>query len=187
MRLTGLEFRRQLLHVFFGLFLVTMLYFGIFNLYFMIGILILGIIFSQLCARFRVPLASWVMDHFEREVNRKKFPGKGPIFFMIGSIIVLIFFPLKIALASMVILSIGDGLSHIFGKLLSRRKYKYFKSAEGTIAGIIFSFFGAFIFVSFIPALVGTLVSLLVENLKLNIDDNLYIPLIAALVMVLFV
>lgn len=187
MHLSSLEFRRQLLHIFFGLFLVTMLYFNIFNLYWMFAILIAGMVCSELCKRTRVPIASWVMDRFEREGNRKSFPGKGPIYFMIGSIIVLVLFSRDIALASMVILAIGDGLSHIFGKLLSRKRYKYFKSVKGTVFSIIPAILGAFIFVSFVPAVIGGAVSMLFESLKIEIEDNLYLPIIAAIVMSLLI
>ena len=183
--ITKLEFRRQLLHMFFGIFLVTMLYFGLFNIYHMLAILVLGFILSKFCAFTRIPLASWVMDNFERKEFRKSFPGKGPILFMIGSIIVLYFFPLKIALASMIILSVGDAASHIFGKTLSNKTYKHLKSVEGTIIGILFSFVSALIFVELALALWASLIAMGLEGFKLKIDDNIYIPIVAALVMII--
>ncbi|MDP3728967.1 MAG: hypothetical protein Q8R18_05975 [bacterium] len=185
--ISALELRRQFLHMAFGIFLVAMLYFNLFTIWHLIGILILGIIFSRLCKSFTVPLASWVMEKFERPENLKTFPGKGPIFFVLGSIIVVYFFPLKIALASIIILTLGDALSHIFGKLLSRKTYKYLKSVEGTIAGIAFSFFGALLFVNVFAALFGSLLSMTLETFKLDyIDDNLLVPITAALVMSIF-
>lgn len=185
--ISALELRRQFLHMFFGIFLVTMLYFHIFTLIHLIAILVLGIILSRLCKSFTVPIASWVLEKFERPESRKIFPGKGPIFFMIGSIIVVYFFSLKIALASIIILTLGDALSHIFGKLLSKKTYKYLKSIEGTIAGIAFSFFGALLFVNVFAALSGSLLSMTLETLKLDfIDDNLLVPVTAALVMSIF-
>ncbi|MDP3918429.1 MAG: hypothetical protein Q8Q35_00805 [Nanoarchaeota archaeon] len=184
--ISRLELRRQLLHLIFGLFLITLLYLRIFNVYHLIGILVLGVLVSQLCIRYKVPLASWVMNNFERKKLRKSFPGRGPILFMIGSIIVVWLFPLKIALASMMMLAVGDALSHIFGKLLSRRTYKHLKSVEGTIMGILFSFLGAMLFVNVAVALWGSLITMGLEGFKWRIDDNLYIPIVAALVMSLF-
>tara|TARA_Y100000310_G_scaffold313860_1_gene362685 strand:+ start:5556 stop:6122 length:567 start_codon:yes stop_codon:yes gene_type:complete len=181
--ISKLELRRQVLHIGFGSFLITMLYLAWFNIYHMFAILIVGVVLSRLCKSYRVPVASWVMDHFEREEFRKTVPGKGPIFFMIGSIIVLYFFPLKIALASMVMLTIGDAMSHIFGKLLSKRTYKHLKSVEGTIAGILFSFLGALLFVDVVLALVGSLITMGLEGVKFKIEDNLYIPIVASIVM----
>lgn len=181
--ISALELRRQFLHLTFGVFLVILLYFRVFNVYHMIAILAAGLIMSYLCRNYEVPISSWVMAKFERENNLKIFPGRGPIYLMIGSISVLILFPLKIALASMMILALGDAFSHIFGKLLSAKTYTHLKSVEGTMAGIVFSFFGALIFVNLFPAIVGSVLSMLVENIKLDIDDNLLIPIIAASVM----
>lgn len=186
MRLSSLELRRQLLHLFFGVILVTLLYYHVISIYHMLAILIAGLILSKLCTIKKIPIASWVMDRFEREEYRNKFPGKGPIFFMIGSILVLYLFPLHIALAAMMVLSIGDALSHIFGKLLSRRTYTHLKSIEGTLVAIVASFFGALIFVNAFAALAGVSLSLIFEDLKLDVDDNLFIPIIAAVIMSLF-
>lgn len=183
--LSRLELRRQLLHMGFGIFLVMMLYLGIFTVVHLAIILFLGLLLSQICVHYHVPVASWVMDNFERKEFRKTFPGKGPILFLLGSLIVVLIFPLKIALASMMILSLGDAVSHIFGKLLSRRTYKYLKSVEGTLLAILFSFIGALLFVNVAAALASSVLSMLFEDLKTGIDDNVWIPLIAASVMVL--
>lgn len=173
--------------MFFGIFIVIMLYFGIFNIYHLLGILALGLLFSFFCRNYNVPVASWMMEKFERHENRKTFPGRGPIFFMIGSIIVVYLFPLKIALASMMILSLGDALSHIFGKLLSRKTYKYLKSFEGTVAGMLFAFLGALIFVNLYAAIFGSLFAMSLENVKTGFfDDNLFVPIVAALAMSIF-
>ena len=181
-----LELRRQILHLTFGVSLVILLYLGVFNIFHMVAVLVAGLIMSYLCRNYEVPIASWVMTKFERESNRKIFPGRGPIYLMIGSISVLVLFPLKIALASMMILALGDAFSHIVGKLLSAKTYTHLKSVEGTLAGVVFSFFGALFFVSFLPAVVGSVLSMLVESIKFEIDDNLLIPIIAASVMSLF-
>ena len=184
--LSKLELRRQLLHMTFGILLVTLLYFRIFNIYHMLAILVGGVILSKLCTRFYVPIASWVMDRFEREEFRYSLPGKGPILFMVGSIIVLYLFPLKTALAAMMILSVGDAMSHIFGKLLSKRTYKYLKSVEGTLIAMVFSFFGAFIFVSFAAALVSSVLTMMFESIEFGVDDNLFIPFVAAVIISIF-
>jgi dolichol kinase len=186
MRLSSLELRRQLLHMFFGIILVTLLYFQIINIYWMVIGLVTALILSKLCTIIRIPLASWVMDRFERKEYRNKFPGKGPIFFMIGSIIVLYLFPLNIALAAMVILSVGDAVSHIFGKLLAKRTYKYLKSVEGTLVAIVASFFGVLIFVNVFAAIAGVTIGLFFEDLKIGVEDNLFLPIVAAIIMSLF-
>lgn len=185
--LSALELRRQLLHILFGLFLVVMLSKGLFTVSHLVVILVLGLVLSYLCKQYYVPLASWVMDHFEREENRKTFPGKGPILFVIGSIIVVSLFPLTIALASMMILTVGDALSHIFGKLLSRKAYATLKSVEGTLIGILSGFVVALVFVdNAAVAFVGAFTAMAFEGVNFGVDDNLWIPIIAATSMSLF-
>jgi dolichol kinase len=184
--ISPLELRRQILHLIFGVVLITLLYYDIIGAIVLIQILLTGILFSILCKKFRVPIASWVMDRFERKEFQVNFPGKGPILFLVGSITVVLLFPKNIALASMAILSIGDAFSHVFGKLLSRKQYKYLKSIKGTIIGISFSFIAALIFVDIKLALTGSVITMGLEGIKLGIDDNLYIPVVAALVMSIF-
>ncbi len=104
---------------------------------------------------------------------------------MIGSILVVYFFPLDIALASIVILSVGDAVSHIVGKLLSRRTYRYIKSIEGTVAGAMCAFVGALLFVDVGLALWGSVIAMLIETINIRIDDNLFLPVLAAGVMTL--
>jgi dolichol kinase len=171
----------------FGIFIVLMLYLHWFNIYHLLVILFLGLLFSYLCKHYDVPVASWMMEKFERPEYRKTFPGRGPIFFMTGSILVVYVFPLKIALASILVLSLGDAISHIFGKLLSKKTYVHLKSLEGTVAGVLVAFLGALIFVNIYAAIFGSSLAMLIENIKMDyFDDNLLVPLVAALVMSLF-
>ena len=87
--ISALELRRQSLHLLFGIFIVCMLYFNAFSLYHLVAIFIIGFILSFLCKHYKVPIASWVMDKFERPENRYVFPGKGPLFFVLGSMVVV--------------------------------------------------------------------------------------------------
>ena len=47
--------------------------------------------------------------------------------------------------------------------------------------GIGCGILSAFIFVSIIPAVVGGAVSMMFEGLDLGLEDNLYIPIVAAI------
>ncbi|MBI5797794.1 hypothetical protein HZA98_02735 [Candidatus Woesearchaeota archaeon] len=184
--ISPLEWRRQSLHLMYGIAMIALLYFHILTLPYLIIILVIGFILSRLSIHYRIPVVAWVLDHFERESNRKTFPGKGPIFFTLGAIVVVYLFPLKTAMAAIAILTIGDAVSHIFGKLLSKRTYKYLKSVEGTVFGIVFSFFAALLFVNVTAAFFGSMLAMLIETLPLSIDDNLLIPIIAATIISLF-
>lgn len=180
--LSALELRRQIFHLFFGIILVTLLYFNVLTTFYLFLLLAFGFALSFLSRYYDLPIIAWFLDRFERPEDRYKFPGKGPIFFVIGSLIVLILFSKATALASMVILTTGDAVSHVAGKLLSKRTYVYLKSWEGMVAGIMLAFASALFFVDSTPALLGSIVAMAVEGLKLGLDDNLILPVSAAIV-----
>ena len=113
-------------------------------------------------------------------------PGRGAIFLVAGSLVSIIIFPLKIALASITILALGDAVGHVIGKFFGRLKnpLNKDKNIEGLIAAVIISILGAAYFVPWKIALLGSLAGMLVEtpNLrfqKWKIDDNLTVPLVA--------
>ncbi|MBI5871986.1 hypothetical protein HZB88_02775 [archaeon] len=146
--------------------------------------LIAGILTSVFSMKYDIPVVSWFLDRFEREEYRRKFPGKAAILFVLGSLIALVLFPKDIALASILILSLGDAFAHVFGKILSRRRYVYLKSVEGTIIGIVTGFLGALIFVNPLSAAVGSFAAMGSEAVRTKLfDDNILIPLVAGAVM----
>lgn len=189
MQLNFFEFRRHLLHVFVGgLLLINFIY----NPYAIIlasGILILGILFSILSARMKIPGIYHCLCAFERSCN-KNFPGKGVIFFFISSILMMMIFPRNIALASIAILTFSDPLAHFvgqnFGKIRSRINMD--KKIEGTIAGIIGGWVAAGLFVPSYLAFLGSGIAMVFElgNFRIageKIDDNFIIPLVSAIIM----
>ncbi len=188
MKQANKELFRQMLHLFFGVLLVILIYFNIMtNLYIFI-LLLLSIMFSILSKKFRIPFLSWFLDKFEREHHMKRMPGKGFIFFLVGCLLVLKLFEKDIALASIMVLAVGDSISHISGikgfagKLKNPfSKKKFF---DGIIFGTIAGALGALFFVNPIEACLGSLVAIVAESVEvaLNgeaIDDNIIVPLIA--------
>ncbi|MBW3011296.1 hypothetical protein KY326_03695, partial [Candidatus Woesearchaeota archaeon] len=127
--------------------------------------------------------------YFERKEHRKVHPGRGPLLLFVGCFIALFFFETNIALASIMILAIGDSFTNLFGPF-GKMKTKLHKKKflEGTIAGIIGATLGAMLFVPFWIAFVSTLIAMFVELVDLDryyLDDNILIPVIAGLVMTL--
>lgn len=189
-----LEIKRKLFHLLSGLVLVILIDLGIFNWISLLIIFILGLAFSFLIKRkIRVPIVSWLLDHMDREHDLKKFPGKGPIYFVLGCLISVLLFEKNIALASIIILTIGDSVGALFGlhfgnikNPLNRNKF-----IEGTIIGIILAFVGACIFVNYKEAFFGALFGMLIESIELRlnkdikIDDNLTVPIVSGLVIYL--
>ncbi len=149
--LSTFELRRQLMHIFVGVFAVVLLHFEILSAWSVFLLIIVGILVSLLSKRTRLPFFSYFLDKFEREEDLQTFPGKGMIFLFIGILLVLKLFDKNIALAAIMILALGDSVSHIFGAQFGKLKNIINgdgkKLLEGTLAGTVMGFLGAVIFV----------------------------------------
>lgn len=130
------------------------------------------------------------------ERKNVKIPFTGAIWFYIGCGIAFFIFPLHIASAACIILSVGDAFSTIVGKRFGRKRIFGVKTFEGSIAFFISSLFAALLFVSIDIAIIGCLTAMVTEMLLGHekilknprtrwLNDNLLIPILAALVMFL--
>ena len=130
-----------------------------------------------------------MLQKFERKKDIEKFPGKGVIFYFIGVYTSLLFFSKDIAMASIMVLALGDSASHLYGIHYGKIKHPFSgkKFLEGTIAGFVAGFIGAFVFLPFIEAFFMSLSAMIVEAIEIKIgtqqvDDNLIIPFVAGAV-----
>jgi len=186
MEINKFEIRRQAFHICLGLIIVVLLINNILNSLILFVILLIGILLSILSKKFKIPVIYSFLKIFERKATLKTFPGKGTISFLIGCLLVLQLFDRDIALASIIVLTFGDSVSHLFGWHMGRKKHPLncFKSIEGNIAGAITGFIGAMFFISPLPALLASFGAMTAEavELKMNnriIDDNIIVPLVA--------
>ncbi|MGD8506183.1 MAG: HAD-IB family phosphatase [Candidatus Bathyarchaeota archaeon] len=111
-----------------------------------------------------------------------------PIFFAAGILLALLLFPEPINYASIAIFALGDGAATLFGRKLGRNVFPFNKGKmiEGTIFGFIFAFLGAFFFLGNpLNAVIGAAVGMFIEALPTPISDNLTIPLVAGLVLMI--
>ena len=184
-----LEFRRQLMHLFVGLAFVILLYFNVINAYVVFFILILGLILSLISKKIKILFIYDMLKNFERPHHIKSFPGKGPLFMILGIFLSLLFFHKDVALASIMILSLGDSLGHIVGRYYGKMKHPLssVKMLEGSIIGTIAAFLGALIFVSAFEAFLASLIAMAFEAADIRakkhiLDDNLVIPLLSGAV-----
>ena len=184
----SVEVNRKLLHMSLGVALVALLMFGIVGKEHLFGLLVVMLVLSMLSKKYNIPIISWLLRNFEREDYVKKFPGRGFIFYIIGSLLVLAFFPMDIAMPAILILAFADSIGHLFGIRYGKRKHPYVKTkfVEGWIAGLIAGFIAAFVFVPWHEALAASFFAMLVEGIEVKIgaeevDDNLIIPLVAAI------
>jgi len=186
MEINRFEVRRQAFHICLGLAIIILLINNILNSLILFIILIAGILISILSRKFKIPVIYSFLKLFERKDILKTFPGKGTIYFLMGCLLVLQLFEKNIALASIIILTFGDSVSHLFGWHFGRKKHPLncLKSIEGNIAGAITGFLGAMLFVSPLTALLASFGAMTAEAVELRmnnkiIDDNIIVPLIA--------
>ena len=186
MEINRFELRRQAFHICLGLAIIILLINNILNSLILFIMLIIGILISILSKRFKIPLIYSFLKIFERKDTLKTFPGKGTISFLIGCLLVLQLFERDIALASIIVLTFGDSVSHLFGWHLGRKKHPLncLKSIEGNIAGAITGFIGAMLFVSPLSAFLASFGAMTAETIELKmnnriVDDNIIVPLVA--------
>ena len=184
----NVEVNRKLLHMFLGVALVAFLMFGIVGKEHLFGLLVIMLTVSVLSRKYDIPLISWLLRNFEREDYVKKFPGRGFIFYIIGSLLVLALFPMDIAMPAILVLAFADSIGHLFGIRYGKIRHPYVKTKfiEGWVAGLVAGFIAAFVFVPWHEALAASFFAMLVEGIEVkigvdDIDDNLIIPLVAAI------
>jgi len=179
---------REVIHV--GGFLVPVVsaYLSLSHLFiaFLISMVTLVYIMSELARMqgFNVPVTSTITWNAAMAPEVYEFVTS-PIFFAAGIVFALVVFPIHVGYAAIAVFTLGDGFATLFGKKLGRRVFPYNKGkmVEGTLFGFLLAFFGAWLFVGPLKALVGAAVGMLVETLPTPVNDNLTIPTVSGLVM----
>lgn len=188
------EIRRQIIHFIYGPILVFLFEKELLTLPILLGMIIGGAAMSLMIKRERLSPFKKVLSLFERDHHMINFPGKGVIFFTIGSFLALWLFEKHIAYAGILILSFGDGVANLVGRHYGKIKTKLNpdKYIEGTLIGILVSIPVAYYFVPNIAAAISaSTIAMFLElpNIKLfnfEIDDNLLIPVGASFTLSLF-
>ena len=180
------EWNRQLFHIFLGLVIVVLLKFGFIDKKLILVVIAVGLIASYASEKVKIPVIYILLEKFERKGELKRFPGRGIIFYFIGAYIALLLFTKEVAMASILVLALGDSVSHLYGLHFGRIKHPLSgkKFLEGTIAGFILGFIGAFVFLPFHEAFFASLAAMIAEAVGIKIgtqqvDDNLIIPFVA--------
>lgn len=113
--------------------------------------------------------------------------ASSPIFFALGITLSLLLFPTPINYASIAVLTLGDGSATIFGKKLGKRvlPFNKSKSFEGTLLGLTSAFLGTLIFIDPLRGFVAASIGMLVEAIPSPINDNITIPILSGISMLL--
>ncbi len=189
-----LEFRRQILHILYGIGLLFLYHYNVIDNKILLGMIIGGAITSLMVKREKLSAIKRVLSFFERDHHLKKFPGRGVLFFTIGAYLALVLFERNIAYAGILILSVGDAVSNIVGRHFGKisTKLNPNKHIEGNLAGILVSIpFAYYFFPNIYAVIAACFVGMFLEIPAIRIfgfeiDDNLLIPVGAAFTLTLF-
>lgn len=131
---------------------------------------------------FRVDLKKNIsfVSFLYRSKESKRFGGQ--VFFLISGIIAYAVFDFRIALAAILMTSLGDLTSCLVGRGLGRVWITKTRNLEGVLAEFVIDLgIAYFIIGEFWIMLVMALVATIVETLVHELDDNLYVPVFAGL------
>ncbi len=181
------ELIRQTIHLFLGL-AITFLYWQslIAPIHLFYFLIVLGVL-SFITKRFKIQPLWMLVEMLEREEDLE-FPGRGPIFLVLGMLLAAKIFPRDMALAAMSVTAIGDSFSHLYGEVFGRTRYRR-KNVEGTVAGILLSLPFAVYFAGPV-GVAGAVAGMVAELVDLDmngrpVNDNIAVPLAAGAAMLL--
>ena len=193
-RLSVTELRRNMMHMLVGILIV--LFINIYpqkiSLLTLSIIIILGLFISLLSKVVSIPIINWFLKNFDRSEDIKSFPGKGALFLFLGSVATLYLYDVQIASAAILILAVGDSLNILIGKPfgISVIPFDTKKMFVGSVGGFVGAFIVASFFVALVPAMIASAVAMIVEMLdfgKLQVNDNILIPIFSGLVLYLLI
>ncbi|NBX93676.1 MAG: hypothetical protein EBQ85_10650 [Proteobacteria bacterium] len=135
-----------------------------------------------------------ILKYFGKIMRREELRSiSGNSFYILGLIVVVALFSKTIVLLSVLFLAVGDPIAAIVGTQWGRHKITARKSLEGAVANFLASGFASFLLGitylkldlhhSLFLALLGGMVSTIVELIPAPIDDNFTIPVGSALLL----
>jgi len=181
---TDPNLRRKLIHLFYGLILVTLIEYNILNIYSLAFIILLFAIFVSIPSGRHLPFLKKIIVYFERDPE-PKYLAFGPFLFTLSSFLSLLVFRKNIAIAAILNLAIGDSVNALIGHFLKKDKGK---RIEASFAAFLATALVATQYVALPQAIFGGLITLILEYSEpkfrgKKIDDNLLIPIASGVVM----
>ncbi len=182
-----LETKRQLFHAIVGTLIAFFVYIDIFPVWLFFIVVLTGLVIYSSWEDDAQPIVQWFFNNFERSQEKR---GAGALWYVIGCFLTVLLFPKNVALAALMILALGDSVSHWVGRFYSHIPHPWNKkkNVEGTIAGIIAAIAGAVFFVPNLPAVIASVIVMNLEVIpfkigKYKVNDNFWIPILAATIM----
>jgi dolichol kinase/phosphoserine phosphatase len=141
---------------------------------------------ARLCGR-DLPLISTITRHAASQSELYGFAA-APLFYALGILFTLLFFPYSVSAAAIAIFTLGDSVASIFGGTLGiRLPFNKGKTLEGSLSGFVFAFLASSLFVAPWIAAIGAAFAMFVEYLPVPINDNILIPIVTASALMLLI
>ena len=140
--------------------------------------------------RFKIELINNIFKKFFNFMLRKnelKGSITGATWLIIGNLITIYLYPIYIAVPALLFLSVGDSFAALFGQRIPKLKIGN-KSIIGTLAGIFSSLSIALLVNQILPTyviVIGAVTAMLVELIPSPLNDNLTIPILSGLIMII--
>ncbi|MCW4054699.1 MAG: HAD-IB family phosphatase [Candidatus Bathyarchaeota archaeon] len=136
--------------------------------------------------RKNLPLVSAITRNAASPAELYEFTA-APLYFAAGILFTLLLFPVPVNSAAIAIFTLGDSTAALFGGLISKKPLPFNKgkTLEGSLFGFFFAFLAATFFVSPELALIGAMVAMIIESLPLPVNDNILIPLVTGLTLLI--
>ena len=185
------EIFRKLLHIFSSIIPIGY-YFFIKNQNVMIGILfiltIIALIIEYSRNKWSFPKKIF-NNYFFSMLRKSEYEGylTGATWLLVGCILTIYIFPIEIAVAAILVLTIGDALAAIIGKSFPVLKVGE-KSLFGTFFGVLVTFWMLVLLdigLKWEIILIGSIFGMLVELIPNYLNDNLTIPIASGFAMML--
>lgn len=153
---------------------VTLIFIGIFLLLFLI------FDYYRITSLQKIPVIGYFLKRMTREHEKNGLGGE--VYFSVGCLIVVFFLEKNVAMASILMLIIGDGFAAINGQLFGKIKIYKDKTIIGTLSCFFCCFIIGYLILGMPAALIGAPVATISE-LQDVINDNFAIPVFAGLAM----
>ena len=139
----------------------------------------------------KAPLNHWIVDFFgslmrprEKELPQGKVAVNGATWAMISAFVLVLVFPVQVAAFAFTIFMLGDAAAALAGRRLGRiRLGNGPKTLEGALAFLVTGLLTSLFFpgIYFWHGAVSSLAACIAEALPFPLDDNLRVPMVAAL------
>ena len=187
------EFYRKLLHL--ASCSIALSYLWLFKdrsiMLIIVGILTLTSIVLEISRKKNNHIQRIFEKHFNFMLRKNEIKGSftGATWLLLGNFLTIFIFPIFVAVPALLFLSIGDAIAAMVGK-----NFRKFTIGRKSLVGSFFGFLCGLILVSLVNKVLpfhvimfGSIVAMITEILPITIDDNLTIPLLSGLTIMILI